>query len=95
MKFDLIFIILQFHALVLLVSMPEKKVSKGLLYKREPLSGPDSGLVSNTQKWIVQGDAHTNKGRDFMRNGTQVERSQVRETKRTALPFEWQSQVLW
>ena len=50
MKFDLIFIILQFHALVLLVSMPEKKVSKGLLYKREPLSGPDSGLVSNTQK---------------------------------------------
>ena len=31
MKFDLIFIILQFHALVLLVSMPEKKVSKGLL----------------------------------------------------------------
>ena len=37
-----------------------------LLQERKPLPGPESGLVFNTQKWIVQGDTHAEKARDFI-----------------------------
>ena len=31
-----------------------------------PLPGPESGLLSNTQKWIVWRDTHVDKARDFI-----------------------------
>ena len=36
-----------------------------MLQEGRPLSGPESELLSNTQKWIVQGDIHADKARDF------------------------------
>ena len=40
-----------------------------LLQKGRPLLGPESGLLSNIQKWIVWGDAHVDKARDFIEKG--------------------------
>ena len=37
-----------------------------LLQEGGPLPGPGSGLLSNTQKWIVQGDTCADKARDFI-----------------------------
>ena len=37
-----------------------------VLQEGGPLPGPKSGLLSNTQKWNVQGDTCTDKGRDFV-----------------------------
>ena len=37
-----------------------------LLPEGGPLPGPESGLLSNAQKWIVWGDTHTNKAKDFI-----------------------------
>ena len=37
-----------------------------LLQDGEPLPGPGRELLSNTQKWIVQGDTHADKARDFV-----------------------------
>ena len=34
-----------------------------------PLPGPKSGLLSNTRKWIVQGDTRADKARDFIGKG--------------------------
>ena len=34
-----------------------------------PLPGPETGLLSNTQKWIVQGDTCADKARDFIGKG--------------------------
>ena len=34
-----------------------------------PLPGPDSGLLSNTWKWILQGDTSADKARDFTGKG--------------------------
>ena len=34
-----------------------------------PLPGPEAGLLSNTQKWIVQGDTCADKSRDFIGKG--------------------------
>ena len=33
------------------------------------LPGPENGLLSNTQKWIVQGDTYADKARDFIGKG--------------------------
>ena len=33
--------------------------------KGGPLSGPETGLLSNTRKWIVRGDTCADKARDF------------------------------
>ena len=38
-----------------------------LLQEGGPLPGPESGLLSNTQKGIVQGDTYADKARDFIR----------------------------
>ena len=38
-----------------------------MLQEGGPLPGPESGLLSNTQKWIVQGDTRADKARDFIR----------------------------
>ena len=39
------------------------------------LPGPESGLLSNTRQWIVQGDTYADKARDFMGKGHRVENS--------------------
>ena len=33
-----------------------------------PFPGPESGLLPNTWKWIVRGDTHADKARDFIGN---------------------------
>ena len=40
-----------------------------LLQEGGPLPGPETGLLSNTRKWIVQGDTCSDKGRDFIGKG--------------------------
>ena len=40
-----------------------------LLQEGEPLPGPETGLLSNTQKWIVWGDTCADKARDFIGKG--------------------------
>ena len=37
-----------------------------MLQEGGPLPGPESGLLSNTKKLIVQGDTCTDQGRDFV-----------------------------
>ena len=51
--------------------------SKGrkLLWEGGPFPGPKSGLLSNTWKWIVQGDSYADKARDFIEKGHQGESS--------------------
>ena len=63
--------------------------------KGTPLPGPETGLLSNTQKRIVEGDTCADKARDFIGKGTRVENSRVREPRRTALLCGSQSWVLW
>ena len=41
----------------------------GVLQEGGPLPGPKTGLLSNTQKRIVRGDACTDKARDFIGKG--------------------------
>ena len=65
-----------------------------LLQEGGPLPGPKTGLLSNAQKWIVQGDTCADKARDLGK-GPRVESSRVREPRRTALPHGSQSRVLW
>ena len=36
---------------------------------RRPLPGPKSGLLSNTQRWIVRGDTCADKVKDFIGKG--------------------------
>ena len=40
-----------------------------MLQERGPLPGPETGLLSNTQKWIVGGDTCTDKARGFIGKG--------------------------
>ena len=40
-----------------------------LLQKGGPLPGPESRLLSNTWRWIVQGDTRADKARDFIGKG--------------------------
>ena len=37
-----------------------------LLQEEGPLPGPETGLLSNTRKWIVLGDTCADKARDFI-----------------------------
>ena len=46
-----------------------------VLQERGPLPGPQSGLLSNTWKTIVQGDTHAGKTRDAIGKGTWAESS--------------------
>ena len=71
------------------------KWSPSVAGKGTPLPGPETGLLSNTQKRIVEGDTCADKARDFIGKGTRVESSRVRESRRTALPCGSQSRVLW
>ena len=40
-----------------------------LLQKGRTLPGPESGLLSDTQEWIVHGDTCADKARDFIGKG--------------------------
>ena len=40
-----------------------------LLQEGGPLPEPETGLLSNTRKWIVRGDACADKARDFIGKG--------------------------
>ena len=40
-----------------------------MLQEGGPLPGPESGLLSNTQKWIIRGDTPADEARDFMGKG--------------------------
>ena len=40
-----------------------------VLQEGGPLPGPESGLLSNTRKWIVWGDTRADKARDFIEKG--------------------------
>ena len=40
-----------------------------VLQEGEPVPGPETGFLSNTQKWIVQGDTCADKARDFIGQG--------------------------
>ena len=57
-----------------------------VLQERGPLPGSESGLLSNTRKWIVRGDTCADKARYLTGKGAWVESSRVRESRRTALP---------
>ena len=48
-----------------------------MLQEGVPLPGPETGLLSNTRKWIVQGDTCADKARDFIGKGTRVESSKA------------------
>ena len=65
-----------------------------VLQEGGPLPGPETGLLSNTRKWIVR-DTFADKPRDFTGKGPRVDSSKVREPRRTALPHGPQSRVLW
>ena len=58
----------------------------GLLKERGLLSGPETGLLSNTRKRVVQGDTSGGKARDFLGKGSRAGSCGVREPRRTALP---------
>ena len=66
-----------------------------VLQEGGPLPGPETGLLSNTQKWIVRGVTCADKQEILSGKGTQVESSRVREPRRTALSHGLQSGVLW
>ena len=55
-----------------------------LLQEGRPLPGLGSGLLSNTQKWVVQGDTCTDNAKDFIGKESQADSSRVREPRRTA-----------
>ena len=40
-----------------------------VLQEGGPFSGPETGLLSNTQKGIVRGDTSADKARDFIGKG--------------------------
>ena len=50
---------------------------------RGALPGPETGLLSDTRRWVEE--THADKARDFIGKGTRVEGRRVREP-RTALP---------
>ena len=58
-----------------------------LLQAVGPPPGLESGLLSNTRKWIVWGGARADKARGFIGKGAQVESRRVREPRTTAVPM--------
>ena len=52
-----------------------------LLQEGGPLPGPESRLLSNTRKWIVQGDTRADKARDFIGKGCPGREQQGKGTK--------------
>ena len=65
-----------------------------MVQKGRPLPQPECGFLSNTWKWIIQGEARVDKARDFI-GKRHLGREQQKEPRRIALPCGLQSQVLW
>ena len=51
------------------LSKEESRQSRHFLLEDGPLPGPETGLLSNTQKRIVRGDTCADKARDFIGKG--------------------------
>ena len=67
----------------------------GVLQEDGPLPGPETGLLPNTQKWIV-GETHVlTKQEILLGKGTGVESSRVKEPRRIALPLAHSFQVVF
>ena len=64
-----------------------------MLQEGGPLPESESGLLSNTQKWIVWGDTGDDKAREFIGKGCPGGEQRVREPRRPALPHGLQSWV--
>ena len=60
-----------------------------LLQEGGPLPGLKTWLLSNTRRWIVQGDTCADK-EILLGKGTWVESSRIRDPRRAALPHGWQ-----
>ena len=68
-------IIIQFSKILLLVEIGQRihrislydflQLHEDLLQEGRPLPGPETGLLSNTQKWIVREDTCADKARDY------------------------------
>ena len=56
-----------------------------MLQEGGPLPGPETGLVSNTQKWIVRGDTCADKARDFIGKGHPGGEREGKGARRAAL----------
>ena len=54
-----------------------------LLQEGGPLSGPESWLLSNSLKWIIQGGTYADKARDFVGEGCPGEDRRVRKPRGT------------
>ena len=52
-----------------------------MLQEGGPLPGPETGLLSNTRKWIVRGDICADKARDFIGKGHPGGEQQGKGTK--------------
>ena len=66
------------------LAIKHMRVNKFLLPERGLFSGPESGLLTNTWKWIVWGDKHTDKAKVYW-EGAPGEKEPRRT--RTALPY--------
>ena len=51
------------------------------LQEWRPFPGPKNGLLSNTWKWMVQGDTHADKAKDFIGKGWLGREQQGKETQ--------------
>lgn len=58
----------------------------GCRVSEAPLPGPESGLLSNTRKWIVTRDTGADREEASLERGACVGGSRVREPRRTAPP---------
>ena len=57
-----------------------------LLQEEGPLPGPETGLLSNTRKWIVRGDTCADKARDFIGKGRPGGEQQGKGTQENCSP---------
>ena len=58
---------------------------------RKAFPGPESGLLPNAWKWVVQGDTCADKAREVIGKGRPGGSSRIREPTRTVLPHDLQS----
>ena len=65
--------------------VPREALSEAsrVLQEGDHLPRPKSGLLSNTWKWIVWGDTHADKARDFIGKGHPGREQQGKETQET------------
>ena len=84
---------LQYHILYS-VSFQESKYTE-VLQEGRPLPRPETGLLSNTWKWMSEETRVLTKQETLLGKGTWVESRRGREPRKTALPHGLQCLVLW